>query len=112
MAAGRRCPGGRNSHRWLDGSRTGSARSLEKAPYYAIPVHSGTLGTTGGPRTNTDAQVVNAYGHSIEGLYAAGNVMAGVTGMFYDGAGGTLSPALTFGYIAGSHAAASSASAA
>jgi 3-oxosteroid 1-dehydrogenase len=37
----------------------------------------------------------------IPGLYAAGNAMAAPTGMVYGGAGGTLGPALVFGYRAG-----------
>ena len=44
-------------------------------------------------------------GNVIPGLFAAGNVMAGSTGGIYAGAGGTLGPALTFGFIAGEAAA-------
>ncbi len=77
---------------------------LTEPPYYAIEIESGTLGTKGGPRTSVDGEVLSADG-VIPGLYAAGNVMAGVTGMVYGGAGGTLGPALTFGFRAGRHAA-------
>ena len=73
---------------------------LTEPPYYAIEIESGTLGTKGGPRTSVDGEVLSADG-VIPGLYAAGNVMAGVTGMVYGGAGGTLGPAITFGYRAG-----------
>ena len=43
-------------------------------------------------------------GAAIGGLYAAGNAMACATGMVYGGAGGTLGPAITFGYLAGAEA--------
>jgi predicted oxidoreductase len=70
-------------------------------------VYSGALGTKGGPRTNRDAQVLDVDGRPIPGLYAAGNVMASAMGMTYGGAGGTLGPAMVFGFLAGAHAAAS-----
>jgi len=41
----------------------------------------------------------------VEGLYAAGNVMAGITGPGYPGAGATIGTAMTFGFLAGEHAA-------
>jgi 3-oxosteroid 1-dehydrogenase len=74
-------------------------------PFYALRMYAGTLGTKGGPRTNERAQVLHVRGDVIPGLYAAGNTMAGVTGLAYGGAGGTIGPALTFGYIAGNTAA-------
>ena len=79
--------------------------TIEKPPYYALPVHLGTLGTKGGPRTNANGQVLHIFGHPIEGLYAAGNVMAGVSGPGYDGGGITIGLGMTFGYIAAKHAA-------
>ena len=44
-------------------------------------------------------------GQPIAGLYAAGNVMASAMGMTYGGGGGTLGPAMVFGYLAGQYAA-------
>jgi 3-oxosteroid 1-dehydrogenase len=91
-----------------DNTKSGTAitlGALTHGPYYAVELHSGALGTKGGPRTNADAQVIGADGAPIEGLYAAGNAMAGPTGMVYGGAGGTLGPAMVFGFLAGSHAA-------
>jgi len=79
---------------------------IHEAPYYALQLESSTLGTKGGPRTNRDGAVLDVDGGVIAGLYAAGNVMAGPTGMVYGGAGGTLGPAIVFGFNAGRHAAA------
>ncbi|HEY7053587.1 MAG TPA: FAD-dependent oxidoreductase [Mycobacterium sp.] len=78
---------------------------IDTAPYYAVPVAVGAMGTKGGPRTDRDGRVLHVSGRVIPGLYAAGNAMAGVTGKAYGGAGGTLGPAMVFGYRAG-HAAA------
>lgn len=74
-------------------------------PFYAIEVKSGALGTKGGPKTNELGNVLNVDGVSIPGLYAAGNVMASVMGMTYGGAGGTLAPAMVFGFLSGRDAA-------
>ncbi|MGD0703158.1 MAG: FAD-dependent oxidoreductase [Trebonia sp.] len=79
---------------------------LDTPPFYAVQVYSGALGTKGGPRTDGDGQVLDVDGRPIPGLYAAGNAMASVMGMTYGGAGGTLGPAIVFGYLAGRHAAA------
>jgi succinate dehydrogenase/fumarate reductase flavoprotein subunit len=73
--------------------------------FYAVQVYSGALGTKGGPRTDGNGQVLDVDGRPIQGLYAAGNAMASVMGMTYGGAGGTLGPAIVFGYLAGRHAA-------
>ena len=78
---------------------------LDAGPYHAVQIHSGSLGTKGGPRTDTEGRALDHSGHVIRGLFAAGNAMAGVTGMVYGGAGGTLGPALTFGFLAGRAAA-------
>ena len=53
--------------------------------------------------TDADARALDADGRVIPGLYAAGNDMASIMGGNYPGAGITLGPALTFGYIAGRH---------
>lgn len=81
----------------------GTLGRIDQAPYYAISVCSGALGTKGGPKTDANAQVLDVDGDPIPGLYAAGNAMASAFGMTYGGAGGTLGPALTFGYLAGRH---------
>ena len=96
-----------NDTHWGDGSRTAAATlgPIDTPPYYAVQVRPGALGTKGGPRTNGRGQVLDLDGAEIEGLYAAGNVMASVMGMAYGGAGGTLGPAMVFGFAAGRDAA-------
>lgn len=76
---------------------------IEKGPFYALPMYSGSLGTNGGPRINENGQVMSLRGKVIPGLYAAGNAAMGIFGGAYPGAGGTIGPALTFGYLAGKH---------
>ncbi len=53
--------------------------------------------------TNADAQVVDRDGRAVDGLYAVGNDALSVMGGTYPGAGITIGPAMTFGYIAGNH---------
>ena len=79
--------------------------SLEVGPFFAVEINMGALGTNGGAKTNGVAQVLDVYGDIIPGLYGAGNVISNPTGSVYAGAGGTLGPTLTFGYIAGKSAA-------
>lgn len=74
---------------------------VDTAPYYAVPVSVGAMGTKGGPRTDRDGRVLHVSGAPIPGLFAAGNAMAGVTGRAYGGAGGTIGPAMVFGFRAG-----------
>jgi 3-oxosteroid 1-dehydrogenase len=96
---------------WGDTARFGETRQatlgpLDTPPFYAVQVRVGALGTKGGPRTDGDARVLDVDGAVLPGLYAAGNAMASVMGMTYGGHGGTLGPALVFGYRAGRDAAA------
>ena len=79
--------------------------AIETGPFYAMPLYDGTLGTNGGPRIDADARVLRHDGTPIPGLYAAGNASASVFGPAYPGGGATIGPALTFGYLAGRHAA-------
>jgi 3-oxosteroid 1-dehydrogenase len=73
---------------------------LAKPPFYAIKVVPGDLGTKGGLRTDEHARVLREDGSPIAGLYAAGNTSAAVMGHSYAGAGATIGPAMTFGYLA------------
>ncbi|WP_061020765.1 FAD-dependent oxidoreductase [Bradyrhizobium sp. CCH5-F6] len=76
---------------------------IENGPFYAIKMVVGDLGTYAGIVTDENARALDAEGRVIPGLYAAGNDMASIMGGNYPGAGITLGPALTFGYIAGRH---------
>lgn len=78
---------------------------LDRAPYYAIRVYPGDIGTKGGLVTDEHARVLSEQGAPIPGLYAAGNCTAAVMGTSYAGAGSTIGPAMTFGYIAAKSAA-------
>jgi 3-oxosteroid 1-dehydrogenase len=73
---------------------------LSHAPYYAAKMVPGDLGTKGGIRTDVSGRALRDDGSIIEGLYAAGNVSAPVMGHTYPGPGGTIGPAMTFGYLA------------
>jgi 3-oxosteroid 1-dehydrogenase len=76
---------------------------LTHAPYYAAKMVPGDLGTKGGIRTDVHGRALRDDGSIIEGLYAAGNVSAPVMGHTYPGPGGTIGPAMTFGYLAALH---------
>jgi succinate dehydrogenase/fumarate reductase flavoprotein subunit len=79
---------------------------VEEAPFYAVQVYPGCLGTRGGPRTDADGRVLRAADRTpIPGLYAAGNAAASPLGHAYPGAGGTIGPGLVFGMRAGERAA-------
>jgi succinate dehydrogenase/fumarate reductase flavoprotein subunit len=82
---------------------------IGNGPFYAIKMVIGDLGTYAGIVTDENARALDAEGRVIPGLYAAGNDMASIMGGNYPGAGITLGPALTFGYIAGRHLADSAA---
>lgn len=75
-------------------------RPLSKGPFYAMPIYPGDIGTNGGLLTDDRARVVGTNGKPIAGLYAIGNNAASAMGESYPGAGVTIGPALTFGYIA------------
>ncbi|MDG1641722.1 FAD-dependent oxidoreductase [Klebsiella huaxiensis] len=76
---------------------------LTNAPFYAVTLYTGDLGTSRGLVTTADAQVINQQGQPIKGLYAVGNDMDSMMAGTYPGPGITLGPALTFGYLSASH---------
>lgn len=72
-------------------------------PYYALKLLMGDLGTFNGLVTDVVGRVIGHDGAPIPGLYAVGNDRASVMGGHYPGAGITLGPIMTFGYITGRH---------
>jgi 3-oxosteroid 1-dehydrogenase len=76
---------------------------LGKPPYYAFQIILADLGTSGGLRTDEHARVLRGDDTVIKGLYAVGNTSAAVMGRSYAGAGATIGPAMTFGYVAANH---------
>jgi 3-oxosteroid 1-dehydrogenase len=77
-----------------------SLGTIEAAPFYAVPMHLGDLGTKGGLKADACARVLDGGGRPIPNLYAAGNASGSPFGNCYPGAGGTIGPAMTFGYVA------------
>lgn len=79
--------------------------TIEKGPFYAIPIVPGDVGTYGGVVCDCDSRVLRADGTPIEGLYACGVSTASPMGRVYPGAGASVGPSMTFGWIAARHAA-------
>lgn len=73
--------------------------SIERAPFFAMPLNRSILGTKGGAMTNAKGQVLRPDGSIIAGLYAAGLSMANPIGTRAVGPGTTIGPNLTWGYI-------------
>jgi len=82
---------------------------LGDPPYYAFRIVLGDLGTSGGLRTDEYARVLRSDDTVVRGLYAVGNTAAPVMGRSYAGAGATIGPAMTFGFVAAKHLAAQTA---
>ena len=79
--------------------------SVERPPYYALPVHLGAVGTSGGPRIDILGRVQHVRDRPIPGLYGAGNAIGSPAGPAYFGGGTTIGMALVWGHIAGAAAA-------
>jgi len=77
-----------------------SLHVIDRAPFYAVKIVPGDLGTKGGLVTDERARVLRPDGSVIGGLYAAGNASSAVMGHTYAGPGATIGPALVFGYLA------------
>ena len=80
---------------------------ITRAPFYAVRIEVGDLGTKGGLVCDEHSRVLRGDGSAIEGLYATGNASASVMGNEYAGPGATIGPSIVFGYLAARHAASS-----
>lgn len=79
--------------------------TIDRAPYYAVRIEVGDLGTKGGLVCDEHGRVLRGDGTVIEGAYATGNTSAAVMGHEYAGPGATIGPSTVFGYLAARHAA-------
>lgn len=73
---------------------------IEKGPFHAAAFGISDLGTKGGLVTDTSARVQGTTGGVIEGLYAAGNTMAPVSGTVYPGGGNPIGASMVFAHRA------------
>ena len=78
--------------------------TIETGPFYAVQIHAGDTGTSGGLVTDEHARVLRVDGKPIVGLYATGNTSAPVMSRSYPGGGASIGAALVFGYIGARHA--------
>lgn len=78
---------------------------IAKAPFYAIRVHAGDIGTAAGLAADIHSRVLDHDGKAIPGLYACGNDRNSIMGGFYPSGGITIGPAIVFSYLAIEHAA-------
>jgi 3-oxosteroid 1-dehydrogenase len=78
---------------------------IVKAPFYAVRIEVGDLGTKGGLVCDEHSRVLREDGSLIGSLYATGNTSAAVMGGEYAGPGATIGPSIVFGYVAARHAA-------
>jgi 3-oxosteroid 1-dehydrogenase len=99
--------GDRAYDRWLGDSGHKPNETLgpiETGPYYALPIYPGDVGTFGGVMTDEAARVLREDGSIIAGLYATGAATASVMGQTYAGAGSSIGPTMTWGYVAARNA--------
>jgi 3-oxosteroid 1-dehydrogenase len=78
---------------------------IDRAPFFAVRIEVGDLGTKGGLVTDAHGRVLRADGSALAGLYATGNTSASMMGNDYAGPGATIGPAIVFGYLAAMNAA-------
>ncbi|MFM5907483.1 MAG: FAD-dependent oxidoreductase [Novosphingobium sp.] len=100
--------GGREYDKWLgDPFKDGNPAlaRIDKGPFFAIDIIPGDVSTYGGALIDERARVIKADGSPVPGLYACGVSTASIMGGVYPGAGASVGPSMTFGYIAAKHAA-------
>jgi 3-oxosteroid 1-dehydrogenase len=73
---------------------------IDKAPFHAAAFGLSDLGTKGGLVTDSHARVLDTDGNPIDGLYAAGNTMAAVSGTVYPGGGIPIGASMLFSHFA------------
>jgi 3-oxosteroid 1-dehydrogenase len=81
------------------GGPASQLQRIERPPFLGIPFNRSLLGTKGGVRTDPKGRALRADSSVIAGLYAAGLTMANPIGTRALGAGTTLGPNLTWGFI-------------
>jgi 3-oxosteroid 1-dehydrogenase len=89
---------------WGDPNNTPnpSLGTIDRSPFYAVPIYPGAVSTRGGLRVDDIGRVLSAKsGEPIPGLYGAGNCSNGSAAGGYAGPGATIGPAMTFGYLIG-----------
>jgi succinate dehydrogenase/fumarate reductase flavoprotein subunit len=87
-----------------DGGLNPNLGEMNEGPYYAVKLYPGDIGAAQGLQTNEHAQVLNAHGRAIDGLYAVGNDMNSIMGGVYPAPGITIGPGLVFAYVVSQHA--------
>ncbi|MET0179349.1 MAG: FAD-dependent oxidoreductase [Novosphingobium sp.] len=100
--------GAREYDKWLGDpfvKPNASLGRIDKPPFFAVQIVPGDVSTYGGVVTDAQARVLRGDGTPIAGLYATGVSTASVMGGVYPGAGASIGPSLTFGYVAAKHAA-------
>lgn len=93
--------------RWLGDTLDETSPTLgtiDKAPFFALQVYPGDVSTFGGIVTDEHARALREDGSVIPGLYATGTSTASVMGYIAPGAGGSIGPSFTWGYVAAKHA--------
>ena len=83
-----------------NGGANAALTAIENGPFYAARIVLSDLGTKGGLVTDVNGRVLRADGSAIDGLYAAGNTSASLSGRFYPGPGVPLGTAMVFSYRA------------
>jgi hypothetical protein len=76
---------------------------LETPPFYGVRLELGSVGNLGGLVINTNAQVIDAEGRVIPGLYGTSNTTALLTHGFMYTSGACQAKSFIFGYIAARH---------